>query len=237
MVKRLLLVLMTIAACGLSAPDPTKDQETSSLLVPPGPVRRPCNRTSTGCVDLYVVAHPDDDLLFMNPDIQTSISSGNRVVVVIENGSDWNQSDPNRTEASQYWIDRERGSLNAYAFMAKGASGAFDHYVGFSTASRSVIPTGYTQRTYCGGSALSTFEDVSLSDCSAAGGVSMPQFDITSSTGSVVTLLYLHLQDEYVIDLWVDPLMSATVHHVPESRRFYLCVYGECIVSGASNQA
>lgn len=65
----------------------------------------------------------------------------------------------------------------------------------------------------------------------------MPQFDITSSTGSVVTLLYLHLQDEYVIDLWVDPLMSATVHHVPESRRFYLCVYGECIVSGASNQA
>ena len=156
--------------------------------VPAGPSRRPCNRTTGKCVDLYVVAHPDDDLLFMNPDIQTSIQQGNRVIVVVQDGSVWDPTRPDRNEASQYWIDRERGNLNAYAFMARGPAGAFDHYRGTVTGeSRGLIPAGFKRKNYHGG------------------GLTVPRFDITANAGNVVSVIYVHLTDEYVIDLCPDP--------------------------------
>jgi hypothetical protein len=62
-------------------------------------------------VHMYVVAHQDDDLLFMNPDVEDSIKAGARVrtVYVTAAGS------PNA------WQARENGILNAYAVMANVA--------------------------------------------------------------------------------------------------------------------
>jgi hypothetical protein len=37
---------------------------------------------SERCVDVRFVAHQDDDLLFVNPDIAASLAAGNRVVTV-----------------------------------------------------------------------------------------------------------------------------------------------------------
>jgi hypothetical protein len=64
---------------------------------------------SSPCVDLHVVAHQDDDLLFMNPDIQESITRGNRVATVfVTAGTNGDLA---------YLAAREQGILNAYAYM------------------------------------------------------------------------------------------------------------------------
>lgn len=76
--------------------------------------------------DLQIVAHEDDDIIFMNPDIQDSIASGNMVRTVwvtagnvCPNGggtcSDLPAGVPSDTA---YWHARERGALAAYATMA-----------------------------------------------------------------------------------------------------------------------
>jgi hypothetical protein len=59
--------------------------------------------------DFFVVAHEDDDLLFMNPDIQNSIDMKNKVRIVYVTAGDLSVSD---------WNRREQGILNAYSFMA-----------------------------------------------------------------------------------------------------------------------
>lgn len=70
----------------------------------------PCAPNVASCVDMYFVAHPDDNLLFMNPDIATSIHNGNHVVTVhLTSGS--------AGDDQETLIGRERGILNAYAFM------------------------------------------------------------------------------------------------------------------------
>ena len=61
--------------------------------------------------DLSIVAHPDDDLLFLNPDIAAGIRAGHltRTVFVVASVM---QGLP------RYWEHRERGSEEAYAYMA-----------------------------------------------------------------------------------------------------------------------
>lgn len=60
---------------------------------------------------LNIVAHPDDDLLFLNPDILHDISSGYTLRTVYltsgDAGLDW-----------PYWTGRQAGVLAAYAQMA-----------------------------------------------------------------------------------------------------------------------
>lgn len=68
----------------------------------------------TGSVfrDLYMVAHEDDDLLFMNPDVPESIRSGHTVRTVYLTAGDAGAT-------SAYWRDgREVGIREAYAAMA-----------------------------------------------------------------------------------------------------------------------
>src|SRR5262245_40563931 len=61
--------------------------------------------------ELYFVAHPDDDLLFINPEIENSILQGRTVRVVYLTSGDAGQP-------ASYWQGREDGMLTAYAAMA-----------------------------------------------------------------------------------------------------------------------
>lgn len=61
--------------------------------------------------DLYLVAHQDDDLLFMNPDIETSILAGHTVRTVYETAGD-------AGNPASYWLAREDGVRAAYSTMA-----------------------------------------------------------------------------------------------------------------------
>ncbi|RTZ47986.1 PIG-L family deacetylase [Candidimonas sp. SYP-B2681] len=65
-----------------------------------------------GIKDLVFVPHQDDDLLFMNPDISSSIDAGGCVQVVYLTASE-------RGEGEGYMLGRERGVRASYAYMAQ----------------------------------------------------------------------------------------------------------------------
>ncbi|KAL2809834.1 putative deacetylase LmbE-like domain-containing protein [Aspergillus granulosus] len=60
---------------------------------------------------LNIVAHPDDDLLFINPDILHDIANGFNVRTVYLTSGDAGNSSP-------FWTSRQSGALAAYAQMA-----------------------------------------------------------------------------------------------------------------------
>ncbi len=60
---------------------------------------------------MSIVAHEDDDLLFINPAIQQDITAGRCVVTVFVTAGDDGQGDT-------YWQDREQGPMAAYASMS-----------------------------------------------------------------------------------------------------------------------
>lgn len=64
-----------------------------------------------GIKDLVFVAHMDDDLLFMNPDIGTTIGAQGCLKTVYLTASD-------RGEGEGYMLGRERGVQAAYAYIA-----------------------------------------------------------------------------------------------------------------------
>lgn len=64
-----------------------------------------------GIKDLVFIAHLDDDLLFMNPDVASNIEAGGCVRVVYLTASD-------AGEGQGYMLGRERGVRAAYAYMA-----------------------------------------------------------------------------------------------------------------------
>ncbi|MFT3765195.1 MAG: ricin-type beta-trefoil lectin domain protein [Minicystis sp.] len=59
---------------------------------------------------VYVVAHQDDDLLFINPDMQDSILSGHPTTTIFLTAGD-------PGTCKECWLARENGILNAYAAM------------------------------------------------------------------------------------------------------------------------
>ena len=68
------------------------------------------NTTCTGTTIVTVIAHQDDDLLFMNPDLDKDIKAGHciRTIYVTSGDSGGGQA---------YWIGRELGSQASYAGM------------------------------------------------------------------------------------------------------------------------
>jgi LmbE family N-acetylglucosaminyl deacetylase len=76
-----------------------------------GPALTECN----GIKDIVFVPHQDDDLLFMNPDIKSTIDAGGCVQVVYLTASE-------RGEGEPYMLGRERGVRAAYAYMAQKAN-------------------------------------------------------------------------------------------------------------------
>ena len=65
-----------------------------------------------GGTTLSFVAHEDDDLLFLNPDIAKSILAGKCTITVFVTAGDAG------VDAS-YWKNRELGSKASYAALAK----------------------------------------------------------------------------------------------------------------------
>src|SRR5690606_30508330 len=61
--------------------------------------------------DLVFVAHMDDDLLFMNPDLADTVRDGGCLQLVYLTASD-------RGEGAPYMLGRERGIQAAYALAA-----------------------------------------------------------------------------------------------------------------------
>ncbi|GGM47841.1 hypothetical protein GCM10012275_18610 [Longimycelium tulufanense] len=77
----------------------------------PAPVPRPAEPDRTRY--LQVVAHQDDDILFMNPDVQDAIRGGYPVVTVFLTAGESNARDVGR-----YAAGRQAGARAAYAAMA-----------------------------------------------------------------------------------------------------------------------
>jgi hypothetical protein len=130
--------------------------------------RTPCSPGPAPCVDMYVVAHQDDDLLFMNPDIQNSIASGNHVVTVYTtNGCLACDDSPADV---QYWIGRASGEINAYTYMidpANASSSASHLPIGWSYASIAVANTQVATYTYKRNGAMVTLVFLQIPDIAA----------------------------------------------------------------------
>lgn len=78
------------------------------------PVGTPGAAAATSCQGnavMNVVAHPDDDLLFMNPAISTDVAAGRCLVTVYVSAGD-------AGAGTAYWQGRERGARVANARMA-----------------------------------------------------------------------------------------------------------------------
>lgn len=66
-----------------------------------------CSKGTT----LNIIAHEDDDILFLNPDLLHDIQNGKCIVTVFVTAGDDNQG-------NIYWLSREEGAKAAYAEMA-----------------------------------------------------------------------------------------------------------------------
>jgi LmbE family N-acetylglucosaminyl deacetylase len=80
----------------------------TAILALPAPAaagRGPCTSTMT------VVAHEDDDLLFVNPEISGDIAAGRCVTTLYVTSGD-------AARGPAYWRGREQGEMTAYARMA-----------------------------------------------------------------------------------------------------------------------
>jgi hypothetical protein len=105
-------------------------KERQSAVKPSAPVRKTLTslRSMADCssgTSLQVVAHQDDDLLFMNPDVLTSIQAGRCMRSVYVTAG-------NAGEGVEYWGGREHGVKDAYAEMFGVASNWTDEvqYIG-----------------------------------------------------------------------------------------------------------
>ncbi|HEY0189470.1 MAG TPA: hypothetical protein VGC42_00015, partial [Kofleriaceae bacterium] len=183
--------LVGLASCGVdrSAPEPTGTPRGASQPIVKTP-RAPCPRSATPCVDMYIAAHEDDDLLFMNPDIMNSIDQGNRVVVVHVTAGDLTAADRHGPplDLDQYWIDRERGVLNAYAYMARGADHAFAAYA---------PPTQVPDSWRLVGDAPST-------TAITVDGVQLTQYDLIDDPSHQISLVFLRLSDLQLENAWTN---------------------------------
>lgn len=109
--------LASCAACfvlGATSHAAAPPAPASSAISPPAaadpwPARdaMPCH----GIRDLAVVAHMDDDLLFMNPDLQSVVQAGGCLAVLYLTASE-------RDEGVPYMLERERAVRAAHAHMA-----------------------------------------------------------------------------------------------------------------------
>jgi LmbE family N-acetylglucosaminyl deacetylase len=98
------------AACG------NDDSPASTFAAPPAVmVAAPVSVVPTGAHEVFVVAHQDDDLLFMNPDIARCVLDPAPTLTVYLTAGDAGHAD------DTYYLEREQGVLAAYASLANVA--------------------------------------------------------------------------------------------------------------------
>lgn len=105
------LVLFYDRGAHHSAPKANGTALQPATVVPVAPEDLPYTSCSVPTV-MNIVAHQDDDLLFMSPDLLHDIKAGHCVRTVYMTAGDAGAS-------SSYWISRERGSEEAYSSMLK----------------------------------------------------------------------------------------------------------------------
>lgn len=86
------------------------------LALSPAVVPASATATSVTCENLTVVAHEDDDLLFVNPEISDDIRAGRCVTTLYVTSGD-------AARGEAYWRGREEGEMAAYARMAARPDG------------------------------------------------------------------------------------------------------------------
>jgi LmbE family N-acetylglucosaminyl deacetylase len=91
----------------LSAPKITLSVTSTVLPIPLGILP---NISCPTVTTMNIVAHQDDDLLFMNPDLINDIRSGHCVRTIYVTAGDAGNN-------QFYWLSREQGSEAAYAYM------------------------------------------------------------------------------------------------------------------------
>ncbi|HSW96907.1 MAG TPA: hypothetical protein VLF89_03700, partial [Candidatus Saccharimonadales bacterium] len=87
--------------------------------------------TCTFGTTLNVVAHPDDDILFLNPDINHEIANGKCLTTAYTTAGDGNLG-------QQYWSTRMQGVEASYAQMAGVSNSWSDSYITINGHSVSV---------------------------------------------------------------------------------------------------
>ncbi len=97
----------------------TESTANSTSTVSPTPLSSAPNTSCAVPTVITFVAHEDDDILFMNPDINHAIKTGYCIRTVFVTAGD--------AGANQYyWLSRERGAEAAYSVMA-GASEVWEN--------------------------------------------------------------------------------------------------------------
>ncbi|RZU54500.1 GlcNAc-PI de-N-acetylase [Krasilnikovia cinnamomea] len=93
--------------------DPAAPVSAAPAPAPAAPVTRAASTPRGVCpaTSMQVVAHQDDDILFVNPDLRTDIRAGRCIVTLFLTAGDAGRS-------VAYWRGREAGAMAAYATMA-----------------------------------------------------------------------------------------------------------------------
>ncbi|AKV03926.1 Rhs family protein [Labilithrix luteola] len=96
-----LFATLATASCNEVTPEPL----VTAPIVAPEPA-------FAGPHDVFVVAHQDDDLLFLSPDIGAAIADPQAALTIYLTAGDAGRTDPT------YYLERENGVLAAYASLA-----------------------------------------------------------------------------------------------------------------------
>lgn len=95
------LLLLVLAGCTEAEP-PSRETEPTPVRAPPPPASH-----------VQVSAHPDDDILFMNPDLAAGIRNGQPTAGIFLTGGESSMPNP-----AQYAAQRQAGTRAGYAHMA-----------------------------------------------------------------------------------------------------------------------
>lgn len=124
----LVSLTLLLSACGSGPQTPGTPSNTSSSTPPVDHSLQEVSLNPRLCSflqDMYVVAHADDDLLFMNPDLRYSIRNDHCVLTVFLTRGDnpvgiqrYNQVYGTSITPAEYAQSRENGIKAAYAQMA-----------------------------------------------------------------------------------------------------------------------
>ncbi|WP_190112649.1 PIG-L family deacetylase [Streptomyces cinnamoneus] len=124
--RSVLAAMLALSVAGCTASGGQKPKPSAPAAAPRAEVSARKDGTA-GAVTLQVVAHPDDDLYFMNPDVHQSIDANHRVVsVYLTSGeADGRNNVPGQKEKPKpdfggYAGSRQQGLRQAYSLMATG---------------------------------------------------------------------------------------------------------------------